>query len=46
VPELLDERAVRDLTGMKNHGYGKDTANFLAKRFRSTEAIRAVEKRP
>jgi hypothetical protein len=46
VPELLDERAVRDRIGMKNNGCGMDTANILAKRFRGTEAIRAVEKRP
>ena len=46
MPELLDERAVRDRIGMKNNGYGMDTANILAKRSRGTEAIRAVQKRP
>ena len=46
MPELLDERAVRDRVGMKNNGYGMDTANILAKRSRGTEAIRAVQKRP
>jgi hypothetical protein len=45
MPELLDERAVRDLIGIKNNGYGMDTANILARRCRGTEALRAVEKR-
>lgn len=30
VPELLDERAVRDRIGMKKNGYGMDTASILA----------------
>ena len=31
VPELLDERAVRDRIGMKKNGYGTGTASILAR---------------
>jgi hypothetical protein len=45
VPELLDERAVLDRTGMKKNDYGMGTASIPANGYVVKESIRAVEKR-
>lgn len=41
VPELLDERAVRDRIGMKKNGYGIGTASILA----SGAAVKSLSER-